>query len=210
MMRDKSGFTIVELLVVIVVIGILGAITIVTWSGVQQAARDSAREQDTRQWAATFNTYKARFIVYPLMPTDSLTPNVACLGGVGTFPSGTQPAGGNKCGQYGSSSTTSYASTTSSLQTEVTKIGTMPDNNGPSVSNTLVGPIVYVSQTANSGTIPVEADFINFFEKTCPTQDFIDATSNYSTKFSKLSTVLPSGSTAKVCYLKSNFSYTPG
>ncbi len=42
----RRGFTIVELLIVIVVIGILAAITIVAYSGIQQRARDSVRAQD--------------------------------------------------------------------------------------------------------------------------------------------------------------------
>ncbi len=45
--RSRSqGFTIVELLIVIVVIGILAAIVIVAFNGVQQRARDSARKSD--------------------------------------------------------------------------------------------------------------------------------------------------------------------
>lgn len=39
MAKSKSGFTIVELLIVIVVIGILAAITIVAYSGIQERAR---------------------------------------------------------------------------------------------------------------------------------------------------------------------------
>lgn len=44
--NKKQGFTIVELLVVVVVIGILAAITIVAYNGIQQRARDSARKSD--------------------------------------------------------------------------------------------------------------------------------------------------------------------
>ena len=42
----NNGFTIVELLVVIVVIGILAAIVIVAYNGVQQRSRDAIRAQD--------------------------------------------------------------------------------------------------------------------------------------------------------------------
>lgn len=42
MLKTKSGFTIVELLIVIVVIGILAAITIVAYNGIQERARVSS------------------------------------------------------------------------------------------------------------------------------------------------------------------------
>lgn len=43
--QTLNGFTIVELLIVIVIIGILAAITIVSYNGVTVRARDSARAQ---------------------------------------------------------------------------------------------------------------------------------------------------------------------
>lgn len=43
---NKHGFTIVELLVVVVVIGILASITIVSYVGVNARARDSKRRSD--------------------------------------------------------------------------------------------------------------------------------------------------------------------
>ena len=43
----QKGFTIVELLIVIVVIAILAAISLVAFTGVQQRGRDSSRASDT-------------------------------------------------------------------------------------------------------------------------------------------------------------------
>lgn len=44
--NPARGFTIIELLIVIVVIAILAAITIVAYNGIQQRARDSQRKSD--------------------------------------------------------------------------------------------------------------------------------------------------------------------
>ena len=46
--KKDTGFTIVELLIVIVVIGILAAITIVAYNGVQNKANDVAVQSDLR------------------------------------------------------------------------------------------------------------------------------------------------------------------
>ena len=46
MWAKQKGFTIVELLIVIVIIGILAAITIVAFNGTQQRGRDAQRKSD--------------------------------------------------------------------------------------------------------------------------------------------------------------------
>lgn len=53
----KKGFTVVELLVVIAVIGILASIILVSWRGYQQRTRDNERKSDVSQLAAAFGAY---------------------------------------------------------------------------------------------------------------------------------------------------------
>lgn len=55
--KKQTGFTIVELLIVIVIIAILAAITIVAFNGVQQRSRDSKRKQDVAQIAKLLSLY---------------------------------------------------------------------------------------------------------------------------------------------------------
>ena len=54
----QSGFTIVELLIVIVVIGILAAITIVAFNGIQNRANDTAIQSDLSNIAKKLDVYK--------------------------------------------------------------------------------------------------------------------------------------------------------
>jgi len=55
--NKRAGFTIVELLIVIVVIAILAAITIIALSGVQQRARDSRRATDLKNIATAIQRW---------------------------------------------------------------------------------------------------------------------------------------------------------
>jgi prepilin-type N-terminal cleavage/methylation domain-containing protein len=55
----KVGFTIVELLIVVLVIGILATISIVAYSGVKRAAVDNSMKIDADSWYKTMATYYA-------------------------------------------------------------------------------------------------------------------------------------------------------
>ncbi len=62
---SQQGFTIVELLIVIVVIGILAAITIVAYNGVQSRARAAAVTADLSNASKQFKVAQATDGVYP-------------------------------------------------------------------------------------------------------------------------------------------------
>lgn len=63
--KKQTGFTIVELLIVIVIIGILASITIVAYNGIQGRARDTQRVQDMQSIVKALELYKTTNGAYP-------------------------------------------------------------------------------------------------------------------------------------------------
>jgi prepilin-type N-terminal cleavage/methylation domain-containing protein len=61
MKRSISGFTVVELLIVIVVIGILARLTLVAYNGVQGRARDTQRTSDLQNIADSIKAYRVKY-----------------------------------------------------------------------------------------------------------------------------------------------------
>lgn len=55
--RAQSGFTIVELLIVVVVIAILAAITVVAYTGIQNSTRNSRVMSEIKQVAQLVEAY---------------------------------------------------------------------------------------------------------------------------------------------------------
>lgn len=84
--KQNRGFTIVELLIVIVVIAILAAISIVAYSGIQQRANNGKTTQALSAWVKAMKLYK--------VDNSSWPPGYACLGeGYGRGLSGTETSG---------------------------------------------------------------------------------------------------------------------
>lgn len=70
---NHRGFTIVELLIVIVVIAILAAISIVAYTGIQNRANDSLVKSDLAGLAKQFELYKVDHDIYPPSSTELAT-----------------------------------------------------------------------------------------------------------------------------------------
>lgn len=86
MTERRSGFTIVELLIVIVVIGILAAIVIVAFQGVQEKAK-------TTKTIVMANSYYKALVMAQTDGVVLSTYSNACLGPSSFYPSGCTQAG---------------------------------------------------------------------------------------------------------------------
>ena len=149
--KHQTGFTIVELLIVIVVIGILAAITVVAYSGVQNRANNASRLSEVSSWRTSFELYKAQNGTYPTMADGGY-----CLG-IG-FP-------GAKCRDYLANNANTLTEASSvPLMDKIKTISSLPQANHVGVNGT-VGPYVYYNNT--TGWLGITAVF-NGTAADCP------------------------------------------
>lgn len=78
--KREKGFTLVELLVVLTIIGVLATILMVNFVGIRQRARDSQRKGDLLQIQSALELYRADQGTYPI--ANELPCGVAFIGGV--------------------------------------------------------------------------------------------------------------------------------
>lgn len=68
--QHSTGFTIIELLIVIVVIGILAAITIVAYNGIQSRANTSSAQATANTVTKKAEAFNSVVGTYPVFPVD--------------------------------------------------------------------------------------------------------------------------------------------
>ena len=85
-MKNK-GFTLIEMLIVVVIIGILSSIVLVGVSGFRERARDTKRVADLRQVQNALEVYYAKNTVYPNQPADWAGLATSLAGLISSLPS---------------------------------------------------------------------------------------------------------------------------
>lgn len=131
--KRQNGFTIVELLIVIVVIGILAAITIVAYTGIQDRAKNAAIASDMKNFSTKAEIYRLDNGQYPV----SNVPQLSTL----KF-TATQSA-------YPSKNTYNFEYCTSSTQNEYILISYLNGGDVMYVSSSNMSPMQYDPGTIN-------------------------------------------------------------
>lgn len=193
----KQGFTIVEIIIVIAIIGILAAITLVSWDTVRDASSDQANRSAVESWANNFETYRGQFFTYPVMPVNTATPAMGCLGKM--------TASSNRCGVYANMGQSMPDTTADALLSEMEKVGDAPKNSVPTVIGRFAGPMYRVTQSSNTPPYTVTANFFSYFREGCP-PGFTNVTNT-----SPYNTYLPSSiaSGTLLCSLQKTFTFDP-
>lgn len=158
--RRQKGFTIVELLIVIVVIAILAALTIVAYNGITQRANNSAAQSAAAQVAKKIATYLVDN--NETLPADLSTLGLPGTAGATyqyTANNSTTPKGYcltttvNGTSYYIASNYTYTASSTTTINQPTSTSGACPGHSptGTAVSNYSTNPSVEVSTVGFAG-----------------------------------------------------------
>ena len=162
----QKGFTIVELLIVIVVIAILAAITIVAFNGIQNRAENTKTAQAVTQYVKIMKMYATTYGVYP---TNVSPPTAPASNFWNCLPYDANAGGTTVSGASPSCFGLNYTWTNAGFKADLGKVATTL----PAVSNRVTdcangysfqGALVHVY---NSGT-SVDIAFPQIGDVSCP------------------------------------------
>ena len=148
--RKQSAFTIVELLVVIVVIGILAAITIVSYTGISNKATVASLQSDLSNAKKQLALYYVDHGAYPVSIDDSTKCPKDSVGTADTRYC-LKPSTGNASSYYPTSATYSTYLLTAN-KTNTTTIYSVTNDTGPAIVPTVtIGSQTWMSNNLNVG-----------------------------------------------------------
>jgi len=179
-MKTKNrGFTIVELLVVIVVIGILAAITIVSYTGITNKATQASLQSDLSNSSKLLKMYYTDYGIYPVIangsncPSNPVVDNKYCL----------KPSSSNTLTYSPNSGTTGSSAFTLSATNNTTTYTTT--NNSAVISPAPLSPV------ADWLALPQGDHYGNYYDL---------VTKSWATVTRAASTGAPTGTTGKTIY----------
>ena len=164
----KSGFTIIELLITISIIGILATLTFVAYIGVQDRAQNAERIAELKAWKNAFETYGAKNGQYPDPGPISSPTNVDSRDGSYGYCLGEGFPGG-KCREYQNTpgELTYNESDNAALMNELkTVVANLPKGTRVSVGDH-VGPFASFRPAAEGANIHLIA-ILKSTENKCP------------------------------------------
>ena len=142
----STGFTVVELIVTIVVIGILAAIVIVSYNGIQTRATNTSRATEAHKYADLISLYRSTMRRFPASPdVPGIPPGTYCLGT--GFPQSPINSSVRTCRNWtqtpGTSETPTEASSALLMQ-ELAKVGDVTSSNHNNTSDPVIGPYIQI------------------------------------------------------------------
>lgn len=136
-MNNKKGFTLIEVLVVVAIIGLLASIVIVSLGSARPRARDTRRIADLRETQNALELYYTKNNYYPPTSTWGALETAITGAGIGVTKISNDPLGGTRTYDYAAGPTPSGAL---GAQSYVLR-ATVEDQSNPVLNNDVDGTV---------------------------------------------------------------------